>query len=252
MRDEFKDQVIWVTGAGSGVGRSTALWFGGKGAKVAVMGRRKETVDAVAAEIEAAGGAALAEAVDVSDRDQINEAAARLLDAWGRVDVLVNNAGWNTPERSFAVLDPKDFDRMVQVNLVGAYSMIQSVLPAMREQGGGLIVNVASVAGKQANALSGPGYCSSKFGMVGLNHSLNTEEWANGIRATALCPGEIDTPFVDRRAITPPAEDRAQMIQPEDMAETIGFLAAMPPNCTVPEMIVMPSRQRTLQPGEKA
>lgn len=248
--DALKDKVVWVTGAGSGTGRSTALLFAELGAKVALWGRRRETVVKAAEEIEARNGVSRAEAVDVGVRGQVKDAAARLLGAWGRVDVLVNNAGLNVPKRRFAEVSDEDFDGMIQANLVGAYNMIQAVLPPMREQGEGVIVNVSSMAGKQAHPMSGPGYCSSKFGLVGLSHTVNAEEWPNGIRATALCPGEINTPFVDRRTIVPPSEERSAMIQPEDMAGTIVFLATLPPNCTVPELWIVPSRPRTPLPGE--
>ena len=196
------------------------------------------------------GGAGTAEALDVGERAAVQAAAGRMLERWGRVDVLVNNAALNEPRRRIHEVSDADFDRMVQTNLVGAYNLIQAVLPAMRAQGGGLIGNVASMAGKQAHPMSGPGYCASKFGMVGLSHTVNVEEWPHGVRATALCPGEIDTPFVDRRVIVPDAAARAQMLQAEDVAETIRWLAMLPPRCSVPELWLVPARPRAPLPGE--
>jgi NAD(P)-dependent dehydrogenase (short-subunit alcohol dehydrogenase family) len=243
----LQGKVIWVTGAGSGVGEATVKRLATDGAKVAALGRRAETVDAVA---KAAGGGTVAIGLDVGDRARIDAVAGELLDRWGHVDVLVNSAGLNVADRRFNVLAANDFDRMVEVNLTGPFNMIRAVLPAMRERRQGLIVNVASMAGKTASSMSGPGYCSSKHGLVGLSHTVNVEEWRNGIRCTALCPGEINTPFIDRRSIVPGQAAREQMMQPEDVAEIIAFLGLLNPRITIPELWCVPTVHRPNLPGE--
>lgn len=245
--DALEGKVIWVTGAGSGVGKATVERLAERGAKVAALGRRADTVEAVAA---AAQGETVGLGLDVADRAQTDDVAKDLLDRWGRVDAVVNSAGLNVADRRFNVLDAEDFDRMVRVNLTGCFNLIRAALPMMRERRQGLIVNVASMAGKTASSMSGPGYCASKHAVVGLSHTVNVEEWRNGIRCTALCPGEINTPFIDRRAIVPGEADRNQMMQPEDVAEMIVFLVTLNPRVTIPELWCVPTVRRKNLPGE--
>jgi NADP-dependent 3-hydroxy acid dehydrogenase YdfG len=166
------------------------------------------------------------------------------------VDVLVNNAGVNIQERRLTVLKPENWDLVVGVNLTGAYNMVQAVLPAMRKQGGGLIVNVSSMAGKRASGLSGTAYTAAKHGMNGMNESINAEEWRHGIRATVICPGEVNTEILDRRPVPVPPEERERLIDPADLAEAIRFVAALPPRTTVTEMLVMPTHKREFKAGE--
>jgi NADP-dependent 3-hydroxy acid dehydrogenase YdfG len=198
------------------------------------------------------GGGQQAQAVslDVAERAAVLRAAEALLGQWGRVDILVNNAGLNIPRRRLDELKGEDWDRVILANLTGAYNMIAAVLPPMRAQGDGLIVNVSSIAGKRASGLSGAAYTASKHGMNGLNDSINIEEWSHGIRATAICPGEVSTEILEKRPIPVDPEDRARMIAPEDLVEAIRFVSALPPRTTVTEMLVMPTHKRALKPEE--
>lgn len=246
----FKGKVVWITGAGTGIGRSTALMFAEEGATTALMGRRTDVLEAVAAQAREKGGTAEVVALDVSDRAAVQASTERLLGKWGRVDILVNNAGLNIPERRLGVLTGENWDQVIQVNLTGAYNMIAAVLPPMRAQGDGLIVNVSSMAGVRVSGLSGSAYTASKHGMNGLNHSINQEEWVNGIRATVLCPGEVNTEILDRRPIPIPAEERERLIAPEDLAEAVRFVAALHPRTTIPEILLLPTHKRVHKPGE--
>jgi NADP-dependent 3-hydroxy acid dehydrogenase YdfG len=247
---QFDKQIVWITGAGTGIGRAAAHLFAAQGASVALLGRRADLLKRVQQELKAADGRVEAVSLDVSDRAAVDRVTQGLLAKWGRVDVLVNNAGVNIPRRRLADLQPQDWDLLINVNLTGAYNMVHAVLPPMRKQGGGLIVNVSSMAGKQASGLSGTAYTAAKHGMNGLNAGINAEEWRHGIRATVICPGEVDTEILDKRPIPVDAEDRARLIAPEDMAQAIAFVAALPPRTTVTEMLVMPTHKRQLKPGE--
>ncbi|HKI99173.1 MAG TPA: SDR family oxidoreductase [bacterium] len=251
---QFDGQVVWITGAGTGIGRAAALMFAREGATVALMGRRTAVLETVLREVRKAGAeiGAKAEAVplDVADRDAVSATAQRLLKQWGRVDILVNNAGLNVPKRRLQELAPEDWDLVVHVNLTGAFNMVHAVLPAMRKQGAGLIINVSSVAGKQASGLSGAAYTASKHGMNGFNAGINMEEWKHGIRATVICPGEVNTEILDRRPIPVDPEERERLIAPEDLAEAIRFVAALPARTTITEMVVMPTHKRQFKPGE--
>ena len=247
---QFSDRVVWITGGGTGIGRSAARLFAAEGASVALLGRRADVLQRVQQELKTAPGRVEAVSLDVADRAAVDAVAQRLLAQWKRVDLLVNNAGVNIQRRRLTELQPQDWDLIVNVNLTGAFNMVRAVLPPMRKQGGGLIVNVSSMAGKAASGLAGTAYTAAKHGMNGLNASINAEEWRHGIRATVICPGEVDTEILDQRPIPIDAADRARLISPDDLAEAIRFLAALPPRTTVTEMLVMPTHKRQFKPGE--
>ncbi|MCZ6628452.1 MAG: SDR family NAD(P)-dependent oxidoreductase [SAR324 cluster bacterium] len=247
---EFQDKVVWITGAGTGIGEAAARMFAAAGAQLALLGRRLEPLQAMAKEAEGLGAKAVVVSVDVSDRSAVDAAAAKLLESYGRVDILVNNAGLNIPQRRLDVLAPEDWDAVIQANLTGAYNMVRAVLPPMRAQGGGQIINVSSMAGKRATGVSGAAYVASKHGMNGLSLEINEEEWPNGIRSTAVCPGEVNTPILQRRPVKIDDEEYERMIQPEDLAAAIRFLAALHPRTVVPEMLMVPVHRRARKPGE--
>ncbi|MDH4249144.1 MAG: SDR family oxidoreductase [Deltaproteobacteria bacterium] len=246
----FKDKVVWITGAGTGIGRATARMFASEGATLALIGRRAEVLEGVLDEVASKGGSGLPVPLDISDRAAVTRAAQMLLTRWGRVDILVNNAGMNVPKRRLTDLSGADWDQVVAVNLTGAFNMIQVVLPPMRAQGGGLIVNVSSQAGVAVSGLSGSAYTASKHGFNGLSHSINQEEWRHGIRSTALCPGEVNTELIDKRPIPVSPADRARMIHPDDMADAVRFVSCMDPRTTITEMQILPTHKRSLNPGE--
>ena len=247
---QFTDRIVWITGAGTGIGRATALMFAGEGATVALMGRRADRLERVAAEARERDGTAEAAPLDISDRSAVDTVAGRLLGQWGRVDILVNNAGLNVRERRLNALTGDDWERVIDVNLTGAYRMIAAVLPSMRTRGGGLIVNVSSMAAKRVSGLSGAAYSASKHGLNALSDSINAEEWRHGIRSTALCPGEVNTEILEQRPVPVPPEERERMIAPEDLAQAVRFVALMHPRTTIPEMLLLPTHRRQHKPGE--
>ena len=247
----FINQTVWITGAGSGIGKAAAQMFAQGGANIALIGRRPEALQAVLEGISPQGGGEMmALPLDVSDRQAVERATAELLERWGRVDILVNSAGLNIPQRRLHNLQPGNWDQVIQVNLTGAYNMVAAVLPPMRAQAGGLIINVSSMAAKGGSGLSGAAYTASKHGMNGLTYAINAEESAHGIRATALCPGEVNTELLEKRPVAVPQADRERMIAPEDLADTIRFLALLPARTTVTEMLVVPTHKRKFQAGE--
>src|SRR5579883_2772714 len=135
-------KVVWVTGAGTGIGKAGALMFAREGATVALIGRRREPLQEAASEAAGSGGATVVEALDVSDRSAVNAAAKRLLDRHKRVDILVNNAGINVVNRRLDEVTPEDWDRVLAINLTGAFNMAMAAMPAMRAQKDGLVINV--------------------------------------------------------------------------------------------------------------
>jgi NADP-dependent 3-hydroxy acid dehydrogenase YdfG len=246
----FADKVVWITGAGSGIGRAVARMFAEDGACLALIGRRADKLAEALAEVRDRGGRGETVVLDVSRRAEVESAAARLLEAYGRVDVLVNNAGLNVRGRKLSALTGEDWDAVIQTNLGGAFNLIHAALPAMRRQRDGLIVNVSSMAAKRVSGIAGTAYTASKHGLNGLSLSVSAEEGANGIRCTALCPGAVNTEILAKRPVSYSEAERARMIQPEDIALAVRFLALLPPRTTVPELLVMPTLPRAFKPGE--
>lgn len=235
--------VAVVTGAGSGVGRATALKFAAEGWHVVLVGRRAAALDeTIALAPVAQRGALHAMPCDLGQPDAIAALARDVLARLGRIDVLVNAAGNNIPKRSLADLSRADYTAVMDANVNGVLYLVQAVLPAMRKAGAGTIVNVGSEAGLQASPKAGAAYVVSKFGLTGLTQTINAEERPNGIRACCVFPGDIDTPLLNKRPTPPPPEARARMMQPEDIAACVWFAATLPARATVEEILIRPSR----------
>lgn len=237
-------QVAVVTGGGTGIGHATAVALAREGAAVAVVGRRLEPLQQVATQLAAESSQCLALPADVTDADAVHGVVQQVVDRWGRVDVLVNNAGLNVPRRDMAGVSTEDWHAVLQANLTGTFLVTRAVLPVMRGQGGGTVVNVSSMAGYRASALTGPAYNAAKAGVNSFTDSLNMAERVHGIRACAVCPGEVATPILERRPQPPTAEARATMLQPEDLADTVLFVATLPQRATVELLTIYPTVQR--------
>jgi NAD(P)-dependent dehydrogenase (short-subunit alcohol dehydrogenase family) len=233
-------KVAIVTGAGSGVGRSTALLLLEDGWGVALIGRREAALRETAEQAAGATERALVLPCDIGEQAAVERIAEQVFARFGRVDVLVNAAGTNTPARSLAELSPENYHRLIDTNLNGAYYCTQAFLPAMREQRSGTIVNIISEAGLRANAKAGVAYVISKFGMTGLTQSINAEERPNGIRACAIFPGDINTPILDLRPSPPPPEARQRMLQAEDVAQCVLLAISLPPRAVIEELVLKP------------
>lgn len=236
---KLEGQVAVIVGASSGMGRAGALAFVAEGAKVVVAARRQGELDALVAEIKGAGGEAIALAADVSKRPDVDAVVQTAVKRFGRVDVLVNCAGVNTRDRQLARLDQAGWERIIAINLTGAFNCTQAVLPRMREQKGGLIIHIASISALWGD-FSGGAYQASKHGMVGLANATMMEERLNGIRVTVIYPGLCDTPILNNRAVPPTREQRDLMMKPEDIAQACVFAASLPPRTYVSDLVLMP------------
>jgi len=159
---------------------------------------------------------------------------------FGRVDFLIYASGTNVPNRAMSRLDVATWDRMVNVNLNGAYYATRAVLPAMREARSGYLIYVSSISGLVPD-VSGASYQAAKRGVLGLAHAIRVEEKENGIRTCVICPGLVDTEILVNRPVKPSAEMMARALQPEDIAEAILAVAKLPERAVVPEMQVLPT-----------
>jgi len=247
-------QVAWITGGGSGIGLAGAIELAQAGCRVVISGRDAAKLDAAIVAAEAAGtpcGALRTMALDVADRVAVDRVAAAIHSQYGGVDILVNSAGVNFPKRFWTETDGATFEQVVAINLNGATYCTLAVLKGMQSRRRGTVINVASFAGWHLSYLTGPGYIASKAGLIALTHSFNIEECVNGLRATALCPGEAATPILKKRPVEPSEADKARMLQEADLGRTIRFIAEMPPHVCINELVITPVFNRIYLGGDE-
>ncbi len=200
-------RIAWITGGGTGIGLAGAISLSKEGWQVVISGRRSDVLSRAADAIRSQGGAVDQIVLDVENVEQVNDT----------------------------------------INLNGLVYCIKAVLPAMIDQRDGCIINVASWAGRYVTELVGPAYTATKTGVVALTHSLNIEQYKHGIRACALCPGEVATDIMKQRPVPPSEEVMASMLQSEDIGRTISFIANMPPHVCVNEILISPTWNRVFQ-----
>lgn len=219
-----------IIGASSGIGLATARRFYDGGATVHVVARRQtQSPDKQRF---------LTHAVDATDRDAVEKFFARI-GAVSPIDVLVYSAGHNVPKRRVAECTTQDWDEIVRVNLDGAFYAIHAALPFLRDSRG-LVILIGSASATWTN-LSGAAYQASKAGLLALGRAAAYEEHAAGVRFTTILPGVVDTPHLDKRPNPPTAQARANMLLPEDVAETCWFLATLPPRAYIPDLHILPT-----------
>lgn len=237
---KLEHQIAIVTGGGSGIGAAIAAALAVAGCKVVVAGRRASALQQTATTSTDAITPVVA---DVTDREAVDALVTTTVKTFGRIDVLVNCAGTNTVQRSTAEVSLDEWERLVNVNATGAFNCIQCVLPQMRKQGKGTIVNISSVSGRRATPLGGVAYNASKFAMTALGTTVGEEEKEHGIRVTNVLPGEVDTPILDERPVPPSAEHRARILHPEDVAATVVLVCSLPQRVRIPELVIVPTSQ---------
>jgi NADP-dependent 3-hydroxy acid dehydrogenase YdfG len=238
----LEGKLALVTGGGTGVGAAIARQFAEAGAQVVIVGRREEQLKAVS-EANTSGKPVHTAVADVVDRIQVKRLVARVVEDYGPIDILVNNAGVNITARQLDELGDHDWDYLMNVNATGAFNMIQAVLPGMRARHDGLIINISSISGLRASSLAGAAYSSSKHALNALSKVVGQEEERNGIRATIIAPGDINTSLLDKRPTPVSDEQRARILQPADIAAAALFVATLPAHVSVPELVIKPMGQ---------
>ncbi len=232
-----------VTGASSGLGRATAIVLARAGADVALVARSAEELESAKEEISKTGQRALALVTDLSKEDETSATVKQTVEEFGRIDVLVNAAGTDAPG-TVEELDVEGWDRTLSVNLRAPFLLSKAAFPHMREAGGGIIVNISSVAGKKgwANASA---YCASKFGLTGFTEALADEGKGYGIRAIVLYPGAMATNWgafspEERQQSESNEAPATRVLRPERVASFISWFVASPPEFVLTEGIVLP------------
>ena len=250
MTDSLKDKVAIITGASSGIGEATARRLAESGARLVLAARRVERLEALAADIERREGTALVAPTDVTDERSVQRLARTALDAFGRIDILINNAGI-MPLSPISKLRVEEWDRMIDVNIKGVLYCIAATLPTMLEQGSGHIINVSSVAGRRPFP-SGTVYSATKFAVRAISQGLRLElSPINGIRVTDIEPGVVATELTHHITDNETANRFQQMwaektpLESIDIAETILFVLSRPDHVNVNEILVRPTDQPT-------
>ena len=240
---KLEGKVAIVTGGGRGIGRATALALAREKTKVVVVSRTLSEVEAVAEEIRGRDQEALAITADISQKAAVETMIAQILEHFGQIDILINNAGIAFFNPITKILE-EEWDLIMAINLKGVFLCTQAVFSHMCDRGGGHIVNVSSMAGKHGGANAGA-YATSKFGVMGFTEVINNEGIKYGVKATVVCPGQVDTKM--RRDSF--EEDITKLIQPEDIADAILFVISQPVRAHISEVLVsapLPKEEKML------
>ena len=232
----MRDKVVIVTGASSGIGKTTAERFAQRGASVVVAARRSEEGESVAKEIRKTGGEARFIRTDVSSEEDVQALVEQTVEAYGRLDCAFNNAGGapTAPRGRIHEYPADDWDAVVDVHLKGIFLCMKHEIRQMLEQGGGAIVNMSSIYGLSADRIAYPSYVASKHGVIGLTRSAAVQYARKNVRVNAVCPGVIRTPMLDRSLqINPEAEARytalhpiGRLGEPEEVADSVIWLCS--------------------------
>ena len=228
--DRFTNKVVFITGAASGIGRAAALAFAAEGARVAILDRSADALEAVQASVNNAGGEVLSIAADVSSPDQIEAAIQQIVGRFGQLDIAFNNAGVENKAAPVHEIDLAEWDRILGINLRGTFVCMKYELAQMVKQGGGVVVNTSSGAGIRGVA-GGASYAASKHAIIGLTRSAALDYAKQNIRVNAVLPGNIETPMMDRftggdiqKAID--LEPVGRLGKPEEIAEAVLWMAS--------------------------
>ncbi|MDO5624061.1 MAG: SDR family oxidoreductase [Pseudomonadota bacterium] len=247
MSNEIENKVIVITGASSGLGEATARHLAAHGAKLVLAARRADRLQALVADITAAGGQALAVTTDVASRADVHKLAQQAIATFGRIDVLVNNAGV-MPMAPLAKLKVDEWDRMIDVNIKGVLYGIAAVLPGMQAQKSGHIINLSSVAGLKVSGGVGTVYSATKFAVKAISEGLRMEVADDNIRVTTLYPGAVESELKHGSSDPDAAAAMKQFydayeIPADSVARAVAYAIEQPADVAINEITLRPTRQ---------
>jgi NAD(P)-dependent dehydrogenase (short-subunit alcohol dehydrogenase family) len=236
------DLVVWITGAGSGVGAATAEVLAKAGASLILSDRNEERVVALAENLRRWAPLVVPSVGDLRDKAIVKQACDLIEQRAGKLDVLVNCVGYNIPNRRWDVLDDESIANLIQTNLFAPFYCTRAALSLMRPRKKGLLIHISSTDGLRVGNVGGPAYSVSKHGIVAMSHSVNLEERENGIRSCVICPGGINTGFLDHRSNPPSAAERGYLLEPINLAETIAFIVRQPLHVCFDQITITPRK----------
>lgn len=240
----LEGQTAIVTGAGTGMGRAIAALLAADGASVALVGRRPEPLEKLAAEIRAEGGNAVVLPADITKADEIAALVESVHRELGAVDILVNNAGSASSVLNVRWISQEEWAQVMDVNLTAVYLLTKAVLPDMLGRRRGTVITVSSLAAVNPNLLGGAAYGAAKAAAKNFMAYLHNTFRNDGLRAATILPGETATSILDNRARPPREEEREAMVQPEDVARAVHLVATLPPRTVITELSIAPTFQR--------
>lgn len=243
---KLKDQVCIITGGGSGIGRDAAIKMAQEGANVVIFGRTRSKLISVSSEIEAVSGTPMACMLDVADDEAVQHFVGLVLNKYGRIDVLVNNAGHSSHNRRLLNTTPEEVRSVIDSNLIGTFFCTQAVVPAMLKAKSGTIINISSLAAVTPGPFSGFAYGAAKAGVINFTEFLNNDLRNSGIKASVIIPGEVATPILDNRPIPPDDDARTMMVDVAETSEAILLIATLPPRTNIPELVIRPTLHRDM------
>ena len=241
MKRNLKNKIVWITGAGSGIGQNSAITLSKLGMKVILSGRNLETLQETALKCD---NEVSIKVLDVSYKESVKDTVKEIEREYKNIDILINAAGINIENRDWDNINENDWDKVFQTNINGLFYCCKSVIPLMKVKQDGLIINVSSWSGNHISLLSGVSYTSSKHAVNAMTETINMKYCNIGIRACAICPGEVSTPLLDQRPIKLSQKEKDQMLQTDDISETVCFVAQMPKHVCVNQMTISPTWNR--------
>ena len=240
-RETLAGHVVVVAGASSGMGRATALAAAAQGATVVVAARNAAALHELTTAIVAAGGTATAVPTDATDPEAVRHLVATARSTHGHIDALINSVGLNIKGRALDQLTVERWNSMVAANLDAAYYLTAAIVPVFREQHGGLLIHISSIAARRPDR-SGVAYQATKAGVAALAHGTMEEEREHGLRTTVIYPGLTDTPLVQQRPVPPMPEMLALALRPGDVAAACLYVLQQPARVHIPEIVLLPAR----------
>ena len=241
MKRNLEDKVVWITGAGSGIGQNAAVTLSKLGMKVILSGRNVKNLQETALKCE---NNPIIKKLDIADKNQVKSVAHEIKMEFMHIDILINCAGINIENRDWDNINENEWDDVFQTNINGLFYCCKSAIPMMKERQDGLIINISSWSGNHVSLLSGVSYTSSKHALNAMTETINMKYCNLGIRACALCPGEVSTAILDKRPKKLSKEQKDKMLQPDDLGETVAFICQMPKHVCINELTISPTWHR--------